>query len=270
MLSRRHPNVAHRAFDVEAARPGTDRHFLARVAKDYLLAAAFVHRDLAQGGACGDLDTRTLLEVDRDVTHLTTNLRRAPGQPTARGEVACLSGEVESRSKIRDLAAARKDLCGDGSVNAVDAQRASVDVHGEGEVGIHPDLELPAPNVHGVDQGAAVAATEAELVVLVEWALLDDHGVAILSDAMRALGDGESHAGIADDLRAPDGARHPHAAGAGGHWLECRRSRSGHSRRGRGVDRFKRVEAGRALLGRGRGCGHLVEDVTLEVYHDSN
>src|SRR5712691_3615614 len=181
MLSCGNAHVAHRALDVEGARARSDRHFLAGLAEDDLLTGAAVHSDLAQRGARGDPDAGALVEIDGDVAHLAANLRRASCQAPARGEVAGLDGEVYRGGEICDPAAACKHLARDGPVNAFDAQRSRVEVCGQREVRIHPDDELPAPDVHAVDQGAPVAATEAEVVVLVQRALLDDHGVAVLA-----------------------------------------------------------------------------------------
>src|SRR5216683_3297076 len=96
-------HVAHRAFDVESAGAGADRHVLARLSGDGALAALVVDRDLAHGGARADLHAGLLVEADADRTHLAAHLARAGVDAAARGHGAGLRHDVDRATEIVDV-----------------------------------------------------------------------------------------------------------------------------------------------------------------------
>src|SRR5437867_10717843 len=267
------PNVAHHAFDVESGGAGTDGHFLTARPRDGALAALVLDRDLAHGGASGDLHAGLLVEAEPDRTHLAADLARAGVDAAAGGAAAGLSHDVERATEIVDDAAARLHLGRDGPVHAVYPKAARLHTGVERKIRIHADLQAAAAlEVETIDLDPASGHAEREGVLLLEGNVLDDQRAAVDARPVRALGDGCGHSGVGHDLRAAELRKDLHRPGGrrgwGGGVAEARR---GGGRGGRRLSLGSQgVEAGGALLG-GDGSGaHLVQDFTLLFVHASN
>src|SRR5216684_6548338 len=198
-------HVAHRAFDVESAGAGADRHVLARLSGDGALAALVVDRDLAHGGARADLHAGLLVEADADRTHLAAHLARAGVDAAARGHGAGLRHDVDRATEIVDVAAACLHLGRDGPMHTIDAQAARLHADDQRQVRVHTDLQAAAVlEVETVDLDAPPGGAEGPGVLLLEGHMLDHHGVAVHAHAVGAFGDGSCNRAVGHDLGAAE------------------------------------------------------------------
>src|SRR5258708_5239620 len=248
---------ADRAVALERAGARSDGH---------LPVAGRLHvfeRDLAHRGVRPDPDTRALVEYDAYLSHLAADRARAAVEAALRGDVSGRHLEVDRSPKVRDVAIACLDFCGDGALHPMDGKVPSLGLRHQRQGRVHTARQVAA-DVDARDSDPTFRAAELEAWFIAQHRLLDDHRVAFFVRLVWPFGDRVADAGVSDDLGVSKAIDHPDLLDAGPAIRGGRRCGwSG----GFGVERF---QACGSFLGGQCSGGNLAQDFALEVFHASN